>query len=182
MFDMVCEDIFPTKIYKFQIHDNIIDVVKKQLNVYRIENPKSYVNEYYCSHIQTNKLDFTTELDYIHTKLLQSIRANHTGQLYIEESWVNIMPRNTYYHWHRHGAHGFAAILYLDNIGKTIFYDPRAGNHNGDDEYYIQEAKKGLIMIFPTWLAHSIPHHTSDEERYTMSFNIRTESKYGIKY
>jgi hypothetical protein len=70
----------------------------------------------------------------------------------------------------------------LDNIGKTIFYDPRVGNHNGDDEYYIQEAKKGLMIIFPTWLAHSIPHHTSDEERYTMSFNIRTESKYGVKY
>ena len=94
MFDMICEDIFPTKIYKFQIHDNIIDVAKKQLNVYRIENPKSYVDEYYCSHIQTNKLDFTTELNYIHTNLLQSIRSNHTGQFYIPYIHTDIHIRD----------------------------------------------------------------------------------------
>ena len=83
------------------------------------------------------------------------------------------------------------AVVGVNRIGKvqtskgadTInFHDPRSqadiikppvtGLTAENTDQVVVNVKKGTLLVFPSWLAHSVDANTSGETRISISFNI----------
>ena len=86
---------------------------------------------------------------------------------------------------HIHPNNFLSAAYYVkapSNCGDIIFYDPRTGpvyrkpkiandNKLNASEVSIQP-EEGLLILFPSYLHHSVKANMSDSERIVISFNI----------
>ena len=73
------------------------------------------------------------------------------------------------------------------NSGDIVFYDPRPApvyfhpNAKSPNLLNAQvnsvSPKEGLLVLFPSYLDHSVNKNLSNEERIVISFNIRINSK-----
>ena len=68
------------------------------------------------------------------------------------------------------------------NSGKIVFYDPRDANvirkpvtktenQLNANIFYI-EPQEGLLVLFPSYLHHSVDQNSSEDERIVLSFNV----------
>lgn len=111
---------------------------------------------------------------------------------YITCMWSNIAPVGTAHMEHIHANSLYSGVLHLQSpkgSSPTIFSDPRpaAGILHPDYENpnpaflgarWSTFNKRGLLIIFPSWLPHCVePVPPSVEERITLSFNIMIKTK-----
>ena len=91
---------------------------------------------------------------------------------------------------HHHGNSDISAAYYVRapiNSGDIVFYDPRpapvfshpkANNPNSLNAMVNSiNPVEGLLVLFPSYLDHSVNANMSDEERIVISFNIRIQIK-----
>jgi len=91
---------------------------------------------------------------------------------------------------HHHGNSDISAAYYVRapiNSGDIVFYDPRpapvfshpkANNPNSLNAMVNSiNPVEGLLVLFPSYLDHSVNSNMSDEERIVISFNIRIQMK-----
>ena len=91
---------------------------------------------------------------------------------------------------HQHGNSTISAAYYVrapKNCGDIVFYDPRPApvyshpNVSGPNFLNAQvngiSPKEGVLVLFPSYLDHSVNENKSNEERIVISFNIRLNMK-----
>ena len=92
---------------------------------------------------------------------------------------------------HQHGNSTISGAYYVrapKNSGDIVFYDPRpapvytypkAVNPNLlNAQVNGISPKEGALVLFPSYLDHSVNENLSNEERIVISFNITIQSKY----
>ena len=113
-------------------------------------------------------------------------------------AWVNISKPGGYLAKHHHPDCNLAGVLWikaLQNSGNIVFHNPRTFDP------FLQSAKKreidsytddfknkfniysdydfppteGRILIFPSYLEHQVRENKSNEDRISVSFNIRLD-------
>ena len=99
--------------------------------------------------------------------------------------WANMSPPDAAHGTHNHPNNFLSGVYYLQtNKGAdTInFHDPRSQTgiirppvteltaENTDQ--VVVKVRNGTILIFPSWLAHSVDANKSNETRISISFNI----------
>lgn len=112
----------------------------------------------------------------------------------ISNSWININQPNTYNSLHDHPKCYFSFVYYAkvpSNSGNINFYHPSPtiehtweGNHfkdNRDIEDSVclrvwKEPVDGLLVMFPSWLKHSVDMNKSNEDRICIAINTHIES------
>lgn len=107
--------------------------------------------------------------------------------LCLDNLWFNVNPPGTYNIVHTHPRSLISGVFYIDvpdnNMGNIRFYREDAA------EYHIPEGlktnnnftslaveyapKNGVLLLFPSWLKHSVQGNMSKENRVSMSFNYR---------
>ena len=89
--------------------------------------------------------------------------SNHFDNI---DFWINYISKGDFNPDHTHADNeGLSGVIYVTGNGQpTIF--------NNDVEYY---GKPGEIAIFPAWLLHRVDEHTDENERITLSFNLRVD-------
>lgn len=103
-------------------------------------------------------------------------------------SWTNIHYPNDFAQSHTHINSVFSGVYYLqttDNSGDLEFSTPHFNNNISKgllfqfDEYthvnanhYRIKPYDGEIVIFPSHLAHGVCKNESDQERYSLAFNV----------
>lgn len=103
--------------------------------------------------------------------------------LNLDNLWFNVNTPGTYNTIHNHPDSVLSGVYYIDvpeaSMGDIEFY--RAD----DSEYYlldqentafgsqrcIYKATTGVLLIFPSWLKHSVQGNFSKKNRISMSFN-----------
>ena len=110
---------------------------------------------------------------------------------YIPCMWANISKVGTAHMEHIHANSMYSGVVYLKSpkgSQPTIFADPRPGAQMLQPDYenpnpnilgarWSTAGERGGIVIFPSWLPHSVqPVPATDEERITLSFNIMIKS------
>jgi uncharacterized protein (TIGR02466 family) len=100
--------------------------------------------------------------------------------------WVNINKKDHYNTSHNHDPFNGIALIgvfYVSvpkNSGNIVFYDPRSiitkaldqqYYNNGNDSFFI-EPEENLLLIFPSWLMHSVDPNQCNKDRISISFNI----------
>lgn len=87
--------------------------------------------------------------------------SNHFDNI---DFWINYTEKGNYNPNHTHANNeGLSGVIYVTGNGKpTVFNDEK--EHFG---------KPGEIAIFPAGLLHKVDTHTDNDERITLSFNLR---------
>ena len=91
---------------------------------------------------------------------------------------------------HQHGNSTISGAYYVrapENSGDIVFYDPRPAavySHPNVTKPNLLNAqvngikpKEGALVLFPSYLDHSVNENLSNSERIVVSFNIRVQMK-----
>lgn len=107
-------------------------------------------------------------------------------------SWANVNRRGSHNSVHNHCNSHWSGVYYvkvpkfdeddLPRAGDIMFYDPRGAvnmmMHPGkcnDGEAVRVSPVAGNLLIFPSWLYHSVNPFNSDIVRISIAFNARVE-------
>jgi uncharacterized protein (TIGR02466 family) len=103
----------------------------------------------------------------------------------ISACWATVLATGAAHHIHHHPNNYLSAVYYLRTHrgADTInFHDPRSQTgiirppvtaltaYNTD--HVVVKVQKGTLLVFPSYLQHSVDANTSEEERISVSFNI----------
>lgn len=85
----------------------------------------------------------------------------------INNAWSAIYKKGHYANSHKHYPHHFSFVYYLKTNGNTplIF----------DDINFTLNVKDDLLVIFPSYLNHSVPPHNSEDDRICLAGNLNIE-------
>ena len=106
-------------------------------------------------------------------------------KIQILNMWSIINYKDSSNERHIHGNSFISAAYYIKapkNSGNIVFYDPRSAptyshpistqSNNLNATSHSIEPQEGLLVMFPSYLQHSVETNKSDEERVVVSFNI----------
>jgi len=115
---------------------------------------------------------------------MDSLEVRHSG-LEFTGCWANINPRLSGHKVHVHPNNYLSGVYYLKvpaGAGTITFHDPRAqaaqivprpvslnGLNTVDQSLTVEE---GRLVMFPSWLSHSVIPNPSEEVRISVSFNL----------
>ena len=112
----------------------------------------------------------------------------------ITSMWSIINKQNSFNERHHHGNSALSAAYYVqadDNAGDIVFYDPRSAftfSHPSSTKVNDLNAqvksirpKSGNLVLFPSYLDHSVNPSKSNNERIVISFNVSLIPKTYLK-
>ena len=107
------------------------------------------------------------------------------NELKITGMWSIINPINASNARHIHSNNFISAAYYVkapERCGDIRFHDPRSAktirtpvtssSNNLNIEVVNVTPKEGLLVLFPSYLHHSVEMNSSNEDRIVISFNI----------
>ncbi len=188
--------IFPVPIHQFdvngfgEIQNELIDYVYKM----REKDP--------IGHIISNRRGWQSSCFSIDNEddVLQNFLTNCLANFpYLKKSvklfvsaWININPPGAFNLKHNHPTSDLSGVLWIksqQNCGNIEFDSPRSfATHQEIDSYtedfknqnnvfqsYYFNPTEGRILVFPSYLDHHVGFNESQEDRISVSFNIRLE-------
>jgi len=123
-------------------------------------------------------------------KLQKEYCLKDEAQSVIESMWININEKGDSNSKHIHPGCIFSGVFYVqcdeENPAKIVFYNPaydliqydwknplyKNYNENNSSIWYFNPKPNGL-MLFPSWLQHSVENNPSIKTRISISFNIQ---------
>ena len=106
-----------------------------------------------------------------------SKNTKSSKSLWCFEHWGLIHHKNMSTNTHDHIGADFSAVTYLSvppGSGSISFYpnplDPYARGQ------YTIHPKKGMFLLFPSWIPHSVSRNLSSEPRVSLSLNFKLNS------
>ena len=164
-----------TKDQKGIMKSNIKGWHSKNFNLQDTE-PKKFINVILPS-IEKVMIDMNWDRD------KQTIR--------ISNMWTIINTGGSTNSKHQHGNSTISGAYYVrapKNCGDIVFYDPRPapvfyypsamGSNFLNAQVNGITPKEGALILFPSYLDHSVNENLSNEERVVISFNVTIQSQF----
>ena len=188
------QDWWATPIWYFDIPQETVDYLKIEKECYQTQkvdvgNKISNVGGYQSNNIFINNalpeiknLLLTVEESAKHWYSDFGVKPQFSGK--IDNCWININSTNSYNKSHVHQQSIFSGVYYVkasNNSGSIIF------NNQSDRDFILQtftnqnmytasdinyDAVVGRVIIFPSWIQHSVSLNQSDEDRISIAFNM----------
>ena len=98
-------------------------------------------------------------------------------RLVVTNSWSNKQKKSGKTRTHHHKTADWVMNAYLnvpENGGKLIVYPPNIDNNFAYEPRKI-DVKTNDVLVFPAWMYHETEVSQSDEDRVTMSYNIKID-------
>ena len=188
--------IFPIPIHQFdvngfsEIQDELIDFVYKMREKdpvgHTISNRRGWQSSCFSIDTEDDVLKlFLTNCLAVFPPIKKSVK------LFVS-AWVNINPPEAFNMKHNHPTSDLSGVLWIKSqkdCGNIIFDSPRSFATHQEIECYNEDFKEnnnyfhsfsfnpvaGRIMVFPSHLEHHVDFNNSQEDRISVSFNIRLE-------
>lgn len=178
---METKHILGIPIYTFDCSAQLLDIAVKESNKLQYQNNvsnKISVTEYFYNKDLFDWFDECIDVAKMDIGIPSSIK------LPIISCWFNKSNKLEKHHSHSHSNSFMSAIFYLSDShkgGDTIFQIPNPWYKHYDWIKFTESKKipldykisptKGKLVLFPSWLQHSVTPLKSIEERVTLSFN-----------
>ena len=190
-------NLFPSVIHQFdvngfsEIQDKLIDYAydlkKREPEGVLISNQGGW---------QSSDFSVNNEYDTLHSFLINCL----AGFPVIDESfnikvnaWININKPGDFNIKHNHPGVDLAGVLWIKapkDSGNIIFDNPTGFESFNEINSYVPDFKEefnfyhsyqfnpieGIILVFPSHLSHRVQQNKSNEDRISVSFNIRLSS------
>lgn len=115
---------------------------------------------------------------------------------YLQNSWINIHEPHDFAQSHIHTNSLISGCLYLKipkDSGLIRFYKnqghvnlfPTSISFDYNEvncitsDFWSLEPKEGMILLFPSHLLHEVDRNTSEENRYSLAFNLYARGTFG---
>ena len=180
------------KSTQFDWSDHLVGKVHKEVQIPMIDpNDANYCK----SILKENCLMYLKELISKGRAYIDNISLHHPtkGNLHptesninISQSWIVSQYKGEYNPWHQHSGH-LSSVIYLKvPKGMDEFFEKEGEDHypvggaiqfmQGDKQNFRNDTltfrpEVGKMLIFPSWLKHSVYPFDVDGERRSMSFN-----------
>lgn len=181
--------LFPNKVWRKEID---YDIQSLMLYIQKLtSNFNSVLNSNYGGW-QSPNIDLTESPNSL-IELKQSIdeavgevcKDTSLPTLCLDNLWFNVNPPGTYNIIHTHPRSLISGVFYIDvpadNMGNIRFYRDDAAEYYITDDIRTENSftslaveyapKNGVLLLFPSWLKHSVQGNMSTENRVSMSFN-----------
>ena len=190
--------VFSTPIWTFQIdnHSRVNEEIFKYIKNLQNEDPigvkKSnnlgWHSNLFNMHDEEVKKFFQLIQKYIGKAVEDSGWNNPSNNFSVTSAWSIINFKRSSNSRHIHSNNYISAAYYVKapkNCGDIVFYDPRSarlirkpktntGNFLNAEIINIKP-QDGLLVLFPSYLHHSVEENLSDDERIVISFNLDTK-------
>lgn len=120
----------------------------------------------------------------------KTINNLHRCELKIVNHWININGPSTYNYIHSHAMSDLSGVFYIDvpeDSGYIYFENPQEFAAQAELLSYTVEAShqteqhvnkfvkpiEGLLLVFPAYLRHGVLPNLSNEDRISVSFNMK---------
>lgn len=191
---------FSTPVWAHRV-DNFESVNKNILNYIiglKKSDPtgvtKSNFNGWHSKNFNLNdespKIFINSIMKYIDNSLKDMDWDLARQEVKITNMWAIINEKGAFNQKHHHGNSDISAAYYVsafDNCGDIVFYDPRPApvfNHPIANNPNLLNAtvnsikpKEGMLVLFPSYLEHSVNPNLSNEKRIVISFNLSLKNK-----
>ena len=144
---------------------------------------------------QSKNFNINNEADPLHKFLIDSISSFPVikkGVNFVIDAWANINKPGDYNVKHDHPTANLSGVLWIKcpkNCGNIVFENPTSFQSFNEINSYTNDFKdlyaqyfsywflptEGRILIFPAYLRHSVEENKSDEDRISVSFNLRLQ-------
>ena len=146
--------------------------------------------------------DFPTWSGEVGRRLIQNVAAlarAHTATVggaplppWVIEGWVNVSGPGASNRHHVHGGSFWSAVYYVrapeSDSGQLVLHDPRMPalrmyaptlrfKSAGAEQLFRLQPKSGTIVMFPSWLQHSVEPWEGEGERISIAFNIMSAKR-----
>ena len=178
--------LFPTPIYstfiKRKFTKQELNFIKRsnQTHVSNLGNTTSK-NTYILELKEFKKLKLELE-DVLKDYMEKIYSPTNNIKCYITQSWLNYTKLGQYHHIHHHPNSFLSGILYINadkNFDRIYFHKDNyeqlkitTKNFNiYNSESWWLSIETGKILIFPSWVRHSVAPKKEDDTRISLSFN-----------
>ena len=182
---------FPTLIWQADLPESekeVISLMKDSILEERKNDPEGVKKTNYGGWQSKIKTEFSESFKFIGDKLDKTMNtcAKQIGvpELSLKNYWCNVNTFGDYNTLHNHRGSILSGVFYVDvpdeNMGNINFqrsddieyYLPPLSNYNnftGGKASYKPES--GKVLIFPSWVKHSVDGSRSEQQRISISFN-----------
>tara|TARA_B100001250_G_scaffold407633_1_gene428717 strand:- start:699 stop:1289 length:591 start_codon:yes stop_codon:yes gene_type:complete len=165
---------FPN-INKLNNQKIITDLKKHKSKIFRSHKINHrWENQYLNFHIvpEVQKI-FTLVSEYLKNHDLPSLLVPHSGNGFpVDEFWFNIMEPGDSTGWHNHKEQAFMSGVYYLQVPKNSGHLLFRMKKNNEFIYNPIEVKTGKMILFPSYLDHSVEENKSNKIRISISFNL----------
>lgn len=188
----IVEPFFPTPVWIHDVEPDMAARLNRQLMqaIDEITSPRPALGpgQSWQTEQFLHKLEQFAELmgmfNFATDRILKFLEVDHEG-FEITGCWANLNPRGAWHKAHSHGNNYLSGVYYVrapEGADRITFHDPRIQveqisprvlNRNAhNSNAHTLKIREGQLLMFPAWLAHSVPENSSDELRVSISFNI----------
>jgi uncharacterized protein (TIGR02466 family) len=197
---MTQDNVFPIPVITDNIGPQILNQSKMLVDEFinstdfMNSSPRTELLTTYYSDPQKNFLGYIADtllLEFIEQRSRQFLKMlGFDDDCFIEvSSWLQVYPPNTKFHRHEHYGALISGVIYLKtsyNCGDIVFHTPLETRRQGyghfnkikktNTEYNSDVVKykpeDGKMIMFESWLPHSVDLNSSQEDRICVSFNV----------
>ena len=192
--------LFPTPVWTIKIdnHNNINELMYKFIKSKQSDNKigisKSNVKGWHSEDFDLDEEEpqkfISFILPYIEQVMTDMNWDKQKQIAKINNMWAIVNTGGAANLRHQHGNSTISAAYYVrapENSGDIVFYDPRPApiysypNISAPNFLNAQvnsiSPKEGALVLFPSYLDHSVNENLSQNERIVISFNIRINIK-----
>ena len=191
---------FSTPVWASQLNDyknineEMYSYIKNKQKIDKMGINKSNIKGWHSKDFDLNEKEPQNFIKFISPMIEQVMRDmdwdNIKQVIKINNMWAIINIGGATNLRHQHGNSSISGAYYVrapKNCGDIIFYDPRPApvyshpNANKPNSLNAQvngiTPSEGALVLFPSFLDHSVNANLSEEERIVISFNVRIQIK-----
>jgi len=184
--------MFPTLVWKIQLDQRLHEAIDAKVlaalaDLRRALPPLAAGNGWQSVQTLHERDDFRDLVGCVHDAARGILRFLKIGYDAVEISacWASVLAAGASHRIHNHPNNFLSGVYYLKVLpgADTInFHDPRPqarvirppvtdlAAHNTDQ--VVVRVRPGSLLLFPSWLEHSVDRNDSDEPRISVSFNL----------
>ena len=183
---LVSDLLFPTIVWRNKLtYDN--SKLKSYINNLTTSNSGKQLSNYGGWQSKDELYSLPKEFHELQSKIDNSVKQvcheTNMPPLKMDNVWYNVNPPGSYNAIHNHIGCVISGVYYVDvpndNMGDIEFYrDDDAEYYLGNNESTafgtaktIYKSETNVLLLFPSWLKHSVQGNLSTQNRISMSFN-----------
>ena len=191
---------FPTPVWAIQlenyklVNEEMYNYIKMQQEIDGVGINKSNIKGWHSKDFDLSEKEPQNFISFISSSIEQvmiDMNWDKEKQLAkIDNMWAIVNIGGSANLRHQHGNSTISGAYYVrapENCGDIVFYDPRPApvysypNAKQPNSLNAQvnsiSPKEGALVLFPSYLDHSVNENLSKNERIVISFNIRISTK-----
>ena len=183
--------LFPTPVWEFQLparrYEPINAAVLAVLEGLRADDPPPAPETAWQSrpdlHLHPELSGLVDCINHATERILRFLKIDHSG-FRITGCWANLNAPGASHRIHSHPNNYLSGVYYVrtpPGADSINFHDPRVQTgiirppvtaltaQNSD--MVVNRVQEGRLLVFPSWLQHSVSPGEADSERVSVSFN-----------